>query len=204
MVMAPKQVGLLASLVTLWATLAMPAFAEWRLASDAGGTRVEVRSVEGKSFPEFRGTRLIAASVDDIAIWIRDPETYTRWMQDCVEARALPRLGGRGAAYQRLDLPWPFQDRDTAFVFREERQADGVLLFRFEAAEHPDLPEREGIVRMPALRGHFRLEPRAGATRVEYQALADPGIALPEWLAERLSQSSPEGTLLGLERVAIE
>lgn len=47
-------------------------------------------------------------------------------------------------------------------------------------------PERQGIVRMPILRGSWTIEPLdASRSRVVYQVAVDPGGRLPGWLVRR-------------------
>jgi len=56
------------------------------------------------------------------------------------------------------------------------------------------LAERKGTVRMPLLRGKWRLEPLdAGRSRVMYQIVVNPGGRIPGWLVRRGAvQALPE------------
>jgi hypothetical protein len=106
-------------------------------------------------------------------------------------------------SYYRTKAPWPVSDRDS--VNRAEMLVEPAkhrVYLPFEAITFPKLPPVKGVVRMPFMRGHWILIPVDGgkATQVEYQVFANPGGALPDWLANLASKTLPRETIAGLRR----
>ena len=61
--------------------------------------------------------------------------------------------------------------------------------------------EVEGVVRMPRLRGFYRLRVAdRGHTDVVYQVDADPGGSLPKWVARVATREIPQKTHQGMLR----
>ena len=63
------------------------------------------------------------------------------------------------------------------------------------------MPPRDGVVRVTALRGFYRLTALdGGRTRVVYQVYSDPGGSLPRWLARKATEKIPAETITTLRR----
>ena len=177
----------------------------WERVSDKSGIVVERRSVEGSNLKEFLGRGVIAAPVARVLAVIRDGSRRAEWMPSCggsyvVEENVAARVQ---VAYYRTKAPWPISDRDSvnrARIFVEP--AKHRIYIPFEAIADPRVPPVKGVVRMPALRGHWILVPIEGgrATEVEYQVYANPGGRLPDWLANLASKTLPRDTIAGLRR----
>lgn len=177
---------------------------DWEHIFEEEGITVWKKEVEGSDFVAFRGRGPVKASILDVSAVLRDADRETEWMQDCVDARTLQFLSATDAiVYNRTGSPAFFiDDRDTVLktvttVYPDKKRIDVV----FEQTTHPNMPPKEGVVRMPVLKGHWKLWSRGpDETEVEYQVLADPGGALPAWLVNLVSKKLPYYTLIGLRK----
>jgi hypothetical protein len=177
----------------------------WREVLDKDGIRVSQRLSSGRSMPEFRSVAEIPASRWHVLAVVVDVPNQPRWMHRLSEASVLHAEAPFSAIfYLRMDLPWPISDRDVVVESDTGFPGEDVSLTRFARTTHADRKPVEGVVRMPRLRGHYRLTALAPErTRVEYQVDADPGGNLPRWLVTRISRDDPWYTLKDLrERVA--
>lgn len=175
---------------------------DWEHIFEEDGIKVWKKEVEGSDFVAFRGRGPIEASMLDVSAVIRDVDRDPEWMADCVDGRTIQFLSATNAiVYNRTGSPAFFiDDRDivlkttTKLVPKEQR-----IEIHFEQTTHPNMPAKDGVVRMPTLKGHWKLR-RLGPkkTEVEYQVMADPGGALPAWLVNLVSKKLPYRTLLGL------
>ncbi len=193
------------SALVLLPCLAGPAHGQddWTLVTEEDGVEVSQRPVPGRSLPVLRGIGVVDANLFRVLAVIRDVERHTEWVHDCSESRLLGIEGEAVAyAYNRSDAPWPVSDRDV--VVRTETlvlEAGIEVEVRFRSVEHDSQDEVDGVVRMPRLRGHYRLRVlEAGRTQVEYQVDADPGGRLPAWLVRRTARDIPLQTLVNLRR----
>jgi hypothetical protein len=179
----------------------------WEQVSNKDGIVVQRRSVSGSKLKEFRGRGIIAAPIGRVLAVIRDADRRAEWMPSCGDSHLVAEdLAARTQiAYHRTRAPWPVSDRDS--VNRAEMivepQKHRVYL-PFAAITSPAIPPVKGVVRMPAMRGHWILIPVDGGQRTdaEYQVFANPGGILPDWLANLASKTLPRETIAGLRKQA--
>lgn len=103
--------------------------------------------------------------------------------------------------YTRIDLPYPFGDRDI--VTRGVRRAHGAgLRIDWEATEHPDAPPSEDAIRIERSAGHWTFVPGdGGSSEVVYHSYSDAAGSLPGWLVEPLTAKNVARVF---EEVALE
>ena len=171
----------------------------WRLDREQDGIVVYTRPVEGSGIREFKGSALVAASVDSIRALLRDANHFKDWFPNTIESRLLDRQGNVAYQYSVLDLPWPVSDRDN--VFRSETETDsatGRISIRVTAAPdyHPEQPER---VRVRRALGQWLLEPVSPAeTQVTFTMHLEPGGGVPQWLINTQVVETPFDALTNL------
>ena len=61
-----------------------------------------------------------------------------------------------GIAYIRLNMPWPYSDRDYTVRFIESRDNNDII-FQFYSVAHPNTPNNTGSVTLPRAGGEWRL-----------------------------------------------
>ncbi len=171
----------------------------WRLDREQDGIVVYTRPVEGSGIREFKGSALVAASVDSIRALLRDADHFKDWFPNTIESRLLDRDGNVAYQYSVLDLPWPVSDRDN--VFRSETETDsatGRISIRVTAAPdyHPEQPER---VRVRRALGQWLLEPVSPVeTQVTFTMHLEPGGGVPQWLINTQVVETPFDALTHL------
>lgn len=177
---------------------------EWEELSQEEGITVWQREVKGTSFVEFRGRGEVAGSIRDLAAVIRDNNKKTEWMHQCAEDFAIQyKAPLHIVTYNRTASPVFFiSDRDVVLDVRAKLDpAKRSILISFKNMQHPKMPDRDGVVRMPRLTGHWLLEALSPtSTRLTYQVAADPGGALPAWLVNMVSKNIPFHTINNLRR----
>jgi hypothetical protein len=179
----------------------------WEQVSDKDGIVVQRRTIGGSKLKEFRGRGLIQAPIGRVLAVIRDANRRGEWMPSCGDSHLIEEdLAARTqVAYHRTKAPWPVSDRDS--VNRAEMLVEPAkhrVYLPFEAIASPKVPPVKGVVRMPAMRGHWILIPVDGGrvTDAEYQVFANPGGILPDWLANLASKTLPRETIAGLRKQA--
>ena len=172
---------------------------DWEQIDEDAGIKVWRREVEGSDFVVFRGRGNVRAPIQLVAAVIRDADRETEWMENCVDARTLRFSSATDAiVYHRTGSPVPFiSDRDTVLatttaVFPDKR----TVVVTFTSTTDERMPPKDGVVRMPTLKGHWRLvQLDPYTTELEYQVQADPGGALPAWLVNMVSKKLPFHTV---------
>jgi hypothetical protein len=181
----------------------------WEQVSNKDGILVQRRSVAGSKLKEFLGRGIVDAPIGRVLAVIRDANRRAEWMPACGDSHLVEEdLAARTqVAYHRTKAPWPVSDRDSVnrAVMIVEADKHRVYL-PFEAIASAKVPPVKGVVRMPRMRGHWILRPVDGGhkTEAEYQVFADPGGALPDWLANLASKTLPRDTIAGLRKQVLK
>lgn len=186
--------------VALLAPLAAAAdAAPWALVRDRDGIAVHTRPVEGSGILEFKGTGLVAASVDSVRAVLRNVDDFEHWFPNTSESRLLAREDDVQFQYTVIDAPWPVSDRDN--VFRSETEHDPATgIVRVAVTAAPDrVPEQPDRVRVRHARGQWLLEPVApDRTRVTFTMHLEPGGGVPQWLLNSQVVETPFKALANL------
>ncbi len=181
---------------------AVPDRGPWQWVRGDNGVAVHRRTVAGSPLHEFRGVGTIYAPIAAVLGVLNDTEHRLEWMKEAAAQILVQQVDDSTVIfYSRTKAPWPVSDRDA--VLRATTTFDtqkNVVRIEIDAIEHPAWPPQKGVVRMPALRGHWYFWPEKGGeyTKAEYQVHANPGGSLPDWIINMVSKSIPHSTIVHL------
>ena len=176
---------------------------EWTVVDDDEGVVVSVKKRGEGVLPVFRGTGIISAPVLDIVAVLHDPERRPDWLPMCAETRLLKEVHPlEYLLYERVDAPWPVNDRDIVLRSEVRFQEDSRdVRIEFRADDSFRVPPVRGVTRMQSLRGFFLLRARGDeSTRVTYQLDTHPGGSIPGWMVEFFSEDTPRDTIVALRK----
>jgi hypothetical protein len=174
----------------------------WKRIAEEDGVVVDEQPIPGMRVPRLRAVVEVPSALYDVLPVILDATRHTEWMPGCMESRPVRIDGIARTMYNRTDTPWPFSDRDVVLRSRVVVLEPGARIeMPFESVEDAAAPPLSDAVRMPLLRGHYRIEAAApDRTRVELQIELDPGGLLPAWMIRFGAEKSSVLTLVGLRR----
>lgn len=175
----------------------------WKIIAQENGVVVWNRLEPGREVPVFKGIGTVEAGLFEVLAVLDDVPRHTEWMANCMQSRILKQVNDFDRVlYNRTHAPWPVSDRDVVL----NCTVDGTMSKRevfcpFTSFASPLQGQVDGVVRMPRLRGHYRLYGIDDKhTRVTYQIDVDPGGHLPDWVVELTSKKLPLDTIVGLRR----
>lgn len=131
---------------------------------------------------ELAAEGVLAGSPERVLRVLTDYAGHARWQKHLEEQRILARGDSFLDVYERLDLP-VLSDRD--FVVHVTWGAEGELRWmRFVAATAGGPPPVDGVVRVTAHSGSWRLQPAGGGTKTHaaYRFHLDLAGSFPSWL----------------------
>ena len=178
--------SLIAPFVIAAILVAGAAYAEspWRPDGMADGMWIERRQVHGSSFDEVRVTATRPLDLERVCETIfakgRDvPSTVRFKRREVLRESAAERW-----TYEQIALPW-VADRDYVMHTRLDQRAEtGRCEVSFETETDPGHPPLPGVVRIPAIRGHWTVQPTPeGQLYIRYEVFSDPGGGIPAFLA---------------------
>lgn len=169
----------------------------WRVMRERDGVTLERRAVEGSRYYEYRvrahSTASPAVAVERIWSGIGNEHPPT------VKHRTVVRReGDELVVYDQIHTP-VVSDRDVTIRIRKSADGHGAFDISFESASDVGPPPAVGYVRLPVVRGSWRIEPAAeGGSNIAYRCYSEPGGAIPAFLVRGAQQDS---TLDEFERV---
>jgi len=174
----------------------------WELALSKNGVEIYTRKTDGHVIKEFKAITDVNLSAGEVRDLLANPETYPDWMNSVKEAHLIKKENGLYYIYSRIDVPWPFDDRDeistTEFV---EDSVSGDILCKINILEDYG-NEKKGLVRIKEGYGKWILKNNEdGGCKVTFQFYADPGGHLPKNIVNMFIENSPYKTLLALKKM---
>ena len=170
---------------------------DWHVLHERNGVTLERRSVEGSRFYEFRArahtTVSPAAALARIWSGIGDEHSPTVKHRTVVH-----RSEDELVVYDQIHAV-VVSDRDVTLRIRKAPDGRGGFDIAFESIADMGPPATAGYVRLPAVRGGWRIEPTAdGGSNLAYRCYSEPGGAIPAFFVRGAQQDT---TLDEFERV---
>lgn len=175
----------------------------WVLKKKEDGIRVFTRLTPESSFREFKGIAEFKTSLNSIVSLLEDTGACKEWIYKCIKEEKLPNSNSPSECYKySLSEGFPYSDRDS-IVHIIRNQDPKIKTVTFKRTGIPDfIPEKPDIVRVPKVRGSWRLIPKGnGVVQVIFQTLSDPRGNIPPYLANLMVTEVPFETLLGMKRM---
>ena len=169
----------------------------WREDRTVDGMKVELRAVAGSKFEEVRVSTTSSSSLGALcdAVWgkgLSNKKPEGEFKKRVV----IKETEDERWTYEQIRVP-VVADRD--YVIHVQRLSDapsGRCEIAFETREDPRFPPTADHVRIPAIRGKWRLVPNpAGRVDVSYVVYSDPGGSVPSLLARGGQRDAAVGFL---------
>jgi hypothetical protein len=189
------------------------AFAEdlnggWEEVAESDGIIGYARYSSGSSVNEIKAIGTVNASVAVIESVLRDEAAKTEYTYMCSEGYRIdtPNLQSTKDnyySYHKVDMPWPFYDRDlVAKVEVRIDEATGALLIKIQSISSDFKAEDYYTVRIPSTKAKWILTPMGeNKTKVLYQILTDPGGYMPGFAVNLVSNDMAVSTIASLRKM---
>lgn len=190
--MAALRIWLLSVALGVSAAGAETSKEEWNVAKQANGVTIFSRPHNGSKLKEFKAVGEIDASSKTVHAVIDDVESYPDFMPYTAEAKVLKRDSDSLITYQRIS-PKIVGDRDyTLRIDKKSWPEDFGIAYlnEWKPANEAGPAEKSGVFRVKVVTGSWLLEPSAAnKTRATYFVFTDSGIAVPQFLANTISET---------------
>ncbi|MEM6643813.1 MAG: START domain-containing protein, partial [Bacteroidota bacterium] len=161
----------------------------WSLEKEKYGIKVYSKALTGYEVKAFKASGLIDASVDKVADIVMDIVNYTAWYPHCKVGEVLPGSNDT-VQFRRVEfnLPWPFENRDTANKLEMSQSKDSTWITIYDAAK--DYPKEKKVYRVEKTEGYWKIVKEGRQTRLTYAAVGEPG-GIPTWIVNIFLFDSP-------------
>lgn len=197
-------------LVLLWVSFAYGENINdgWEKVAESEGIIGYARYSSGSSVNEIKAIGTVDASVAVLESVLRDEAAKTEYTYMCSEGFKIDTPDLRSAkdsyySYHKVDMPWPFYDRDlVAKVENRIDEATGALLIKIRSISSDFRAEDSYTVRIPSTKAKWVLTPiEENKTEVHYQILADPGGYVPGFIVNFVSNDMAVHTIASLREM---
>jgi hypothetical protein len=175
----------------------------WEVIKREDGIVVTRKYIPGYTLPVIKGVGVVNANIYDILAVLDDVGSNCKWMADCHTSKLLKKNSELDlVVYNRTATPWPLDDRDVVVSAKITVDADKkTVKVSFDSINSKLKGPVSGVVRMPILKGFYLLKYVSPTkTEVTYQAQADVGGLVPEWVANMKSKDLPFNTILAMRK----
>ncbi|MDY0058934.1 MAG: hypothetical protein RBU45_03925 [Myxococcota bacterium] len=183
---------------------ATAAATSWELVAEGQGVQCYLRQSEQTGLPVVRSVTRVEAPLAETLAVIADVDDSCSWAGSCRVARIVQRQDPtRFRLYTLRQAPPLVRDRDVELDVSIEIEPGGKQVWaRFTTAPDPLIPIPSGVVRMPLMRGHYRLRALGPElTEVEFLVEGDPGGLIPRWVLPWAARAVPYESLKALRTV---
>jgi hypothetical protein len=151
----------------------------WKLQTTKDGLKLERRAVAGSSYYEYRVKTESPASPKGVVdgLW----SGFTEELPSAIIKREfLSRTENEMVVYDQIRAP-VVSDRDMVLRIRKvARSNTGVIEVSFQTTDQVGPPPNPKMVRIPAVRGGWTIEPRpSGGSSLTYTCYSEPGGSVP-------------------------
>ncbi|PAU40110.1 hypothetical protein CKF94_03345 [Vibrio coralliilyticus] len=172
----------------------------WQFDSSNNGISIYIREHKD-GLVEVRAEMFAPTSYGAFLTLLEDSDNVPNWIDNVSHSRVLRQISEtENIVYTQFAAPWPAKDRDMV-TYSKFVIDDASFTLRIKDAPSNTLPEQEDYIRITQVKATWTLQKLTnGTTHIEYIAFADPGGALPDWLANDLAKESARNTFEGLRQ----
>lgn len=177
----------------------------WEFVKEKKGVALYKKDMPGSNYTAFKAKTVVNSTMAAIGAVLRDVPQYPQWMAKIAEARVLKQYDANNMdAYLVMDFPWPTADRDVVVNGATTIDpATGNVTVVSRVIDDPAMPEKEGLVRVPALTQQFVLAYKDfDTTEISFSLHLEAGGNLPAFTVNPATQSVPYDSLQQLSKVA--
>jgi hypothetical protein len=162
----------------------------WKFVSEKNGITLEKRAVPDSTYLEYRARAHATTSAPAIVtrIW---GAISGQQSPPITQRRVLKSERDEIIVYDQIHAP-VVKDRDVTIRIRKlEDVRTGAYEIHFESAPELGPPPAAGYVRLPKVRGNWRIAPTSdGGADVSYICYSEPGGAIPAFLVRGTQQGN--------------
>ncbi|NOI59276.1 START domain-containing protein [Vibrio coralliilyticus] len=172
----------------------------WQFDSSDNGISIYIRE-HTDGLVEVRAEMFAPTSYGAFLTLLEDSDNVPNWIDNVSHSRVLRQISEtENIVYTQFAAPWPAKDRDMV-TYSQFVIDDASFTLHIKDAPSNTLPEQEDYIRITRVKATWTLQKLTnGTTHIEYIAFADPGGALPDWLANDLAKESARNTFEGLRQ----
>lgn len=174
---------------------------EWEFLRGEDGIEVFSRKSADSPIKEIRVQNMMKTDLSSLVALMKDVDNHKNWTYANKKAKVIEKQSEFSwIFYGYSNAPWPVQDRDMVINASLSQNPETRVVMNEGKCNPGLLPEKDGVVRVPACRSVWTLEPvGADSVLVSLEIKIDLGGSLPAWLINMVSHKGPYETIKNME-----
>lgn len=152
--------------------------------------------------PTYKAEGTVEANIFELMAVIADIDRRKEWVSNLAEVRKVAGdVESQITLYERMNLPWPFSDRDVIVESTIEKNYKTLeIRVNYHNVNLPEIvPEKKDIIRVPLVVGGFYFKSiNPQQTYCQLTIKLQLGGKIPQWLMDMIIKKIPEKTLYSL------
>ncbi|MCB1189223.1 MAG: START domain-containing protein [Leptospiraceae bacterium] len=188
--------------IIIYFTLFINKLFSWEKSLEKNDVVVYTRSVSYSSVKEYKAIARVHASLSTVYAVFNDVPNYKNWMHLCKKSKIVKDISlNQKYIYLEIQPKGPTSPRDVVINANiTQNPKDKELIIQIQSIKDI-LPEKNGIIRVPKLKGYYKLKPlKNKEVEITYQQFVDPGGNVPAFLFNTTITSEPYNTLNNLRQ----
>jgi hypothetical protein len=172
-------------------TIGAGAQGNWKLTRNHDG--IKVYQSDGSGFKNIKVECDLPGTYESFTKVLSNVGGFKNWVYANKGAYILKRQDANDYHYySETAIPWPLQNRDAVVHARIERDPQGRWLKLTETSETGSVPPQSGKVRVTrSAISWIVTQPTPGLLHIVYLFQAEPGGAIPAWIANAFADKGP-------------
>lgn len=177
---------------------------EWKLIKESDDIKIYIKEKpENNNYVNIRAITESEGSLEAFATIMHDVPNYKKWMHSVEETYIVEEESKYHFSYYMLtNFPWPAKDRDVVLNMKFEWFPEEKKFITHSKEKKGLVPENDNTVRIQKVDASYSFTRlHHNRIRIEYKGRINPGIALPDWVMEKVHHIAPYNTLRNLRHI---
>lgn len=174
---------------------------KWILKKDANNIKIYTRDKKNFAFDEYKAITRVNTSINNVLTELLDAPKYYENCPAGISHYIKPIESNKHLFYAHKKFPWPIKDRDIVTLLTVKKISNKKIKLILESLPNA-IHEKNNIIRIKTLMGHWILEDEGDKTKVTQQLFLDPEGTLPPFVINTLLVKGPYKTFSQLHDIA--
>ena len=176
----------------------------WKFIKESKGTKVYFREIPNQNLKEVKIQTTFDSNLSTIVQALRDVDAYPTWVYKAVSSKRVKQIGlNESIYYNKLDFPWPLNDRDVAIHTKITQNQNSKEVTSISFADPKAVPSIEDYVRISEFNSKWTFVPKDGIVMGEYIFRSNPGGSIPVWMVNMSLDEGPIKTIQNFKKILL-
>jgi len=176
---------------------------KWELKKDKDGIKVYTGSVANSNIKAVKVSCIMNTTLEQLVAILLDTKAHEKWVYNTEVSYLIKTITtSHQLYYSEINMPWPLANRDVIMDIQFSQDKATKVMYVSGNAVEGYVPVNKNKVRVRSSKISWTITP-INKTQIDiaYTAQADPGGAIPAWIANMFMTKGPFETFKKLKEM---